>query len=63
MVCQDEVDEVAGVLEEDLDRFPGEEDRRPEDHRGGAAGAGSPELTPTIFLCSGRLSLLVPPQA
>lgn len=37
------VDEAAGVLEEDQDRSPGEEDQHPEDHRGGAAGAGSPE--------------------
>lgn len=39
----DEVDEVAGVPGEDQDLFRGEEDRHPEDHRGGAAGAGSPE--------------------
>lgn len=39
------VDEAAGVPEEDQDQdqFPGEEDQHPEDHRGGAAGAGSPE--------------------
>lgn len=37
-----EADEAAGVLEEDQDRSPGEEDQHPEDHRGGAAGAGSP---------------------
>lgn len=36
-----EVDEVAGVPEED--RSPGEEGRHQEDRRGVAAGAGSPE--------------------
>lgn len=62
-VCQLEGDEAAGVLEEDLDRdrSPGEEDQRPEDHRGGA-GAGSPEennscVPPVVS------PLLVPPQA
>lgn len=37
-----EVDEAAGVPE-DRDRPPGEEDQHPEDHRGGADGAGSPD--------------------
>lgn len=43
MVCLVEVDEAAGAPEEDQDQFRGEEDRHPEDHRGEAAGAGSPE--------------------
>lgn len=45
-----EADEAAGVPEEDQDQdqFPGEADQHPEDHRGGAAGAGSPEEKKTL---------------
>lgn len=46
----DEVDGVAGVLEEDLDwdRSLGEEDRPPGEHRGAAAAAGSPPRPPIV---------------
>lgn len=37
------VDEAAGVLV-DRDQVPGEVDQHPGDHRGGASGAGSPEM-------------------
>lgn len=63
-----EADEAAGVPEEDQDQdqFPGEADQHPEDHRGGAAGAGSPEEKKTLKKTSSSpvvSSLLVPPQA
>lgn len=45
MVPLVEEDEAAGVLEEDLVRAPGEEDRHPEECRGAAAGAGSSHRT------------------
>lgn len=38
-----EVDGVVGVQEGGRDWAPGEEGGRPEEHRGGAAGAGSHE--------------------